>query len=98
MNVESVIDKLQKIAREKEAQRLTHKRREYAKEEDKVLRRRESVGMLNIQPMAMISPPQSLSSLKCEEGKQYHAKMQFAHSIIQNIYRLGSYVVEFMRR
>lgn len=40
----------------------------------------------------------SPSSLECEEGKQYHEKMQFTHSIIQDIYRSRSYVVEFWKR
>ncbi len=48
-------------------------------------------------PVVMRSLPHSLSSLECEEGKQYHEKMQFAHSIIQNIYRSRSPVVNFCK-
>ncbi len=40
----------------------------------------------------------SLSSSKCDEGKHYHKKMQFTHSIIQDIYRSGTYEEEFLRR
>jgi hypothetical protein len=46
----------------------------------------------------MRSSPHSLSSSKCEERKQYHEKMQFVHSINLDIYRLGSYAVEFLKR
>jgi hypothetical protein len=48
--------------------------------------------------VVMRSSPHSLSSVECEEGKQYHEKMQFAHSIIENIYRSRSYVVKFLQR
>ncbi len=37
----------------------------------------------------------SPSFLECEEGKAYNEKMQFAHTIIQDIYRSKTYVVEF---
>jgi hypothetical protein len=47
-----------------------------------VLRRGENVGVLNIRPLAMRSPLYSSSSSECEEGKQYHEKIQFMHSII----------------
>ncbi len=40
----------------------------------------------------------SSSSSECEEGKQYYEKTQFSHSIIQDIYRLRTYVVEFLKR
>ncbi len=36
----------------------------------------------------------SSSFSKCEEGKQYHEKMQFAHSIIQDIYRSRTSKIE----
>ncbi len=54
MNAKSAIKKLQKVTREKEAQRLEHKRIEKVegevlkKNEEKVLKARESVGVLNI--------------------------------------------------
>ncbi len=54
--------------------------------------------MLNIQPLEMRSPSHSLSSLECEEVNQYHEKMQFVHSIIQDICRSRKFVVEFLRR
>jgi hypothetical protein len=73
-------------------------RRSIEKKKKKMLRRGESVGVLKIQLFIVRSSPHSLSSLECEEKKQYHVKMQFAHSIIQNIYRSGAYVVEFLRR
>ncbi len=68
------------------------------KKEIEMLRRGENVRMWNIQSLAMKLPLHSPSSSKCEEGKQYHEKMQFVHSIIQNIYKLGTSVVEFLRR
>jgi hypothetical protein len=63
-----------------------------------MLKRGESVGVLNIQPLVVKSLPHSPSCSKCEERKQYHEKMQFAHSIIQNIHRLGSSIVNFLKR
>lgn len=67
-------------------------------EKKKVLRRGESARVLNIQLLAVRSSSHSLSSSKCEERKQYHEKMQCVHSIISEIYRSGSYAVEFLKR
>ncbi len=95
MSAESAIEKLQKVTQEKEAHGSEHKWRheEEAKEE---LKRTKSARMLNIQLLAMRSLLHSSSSSECEEGKQYHEKIQFAHSIIQDIYRLGTFAVEFL--
>lgn len=41
-------------------------------EREEELRRRESVGVLNIQLLAIRLPLYSSSFSKCEEGKQYH--------------------------
>ncbi len=49
------------------------------------MRRVNCAGMLNIQPLAMKSPPHSPSFSKCEEGEAYNEKMQFAHMIIEDI-------------
>ncbi len=42
--------------------------------------------------------PHSPSFFKCEEGKPYNEKMQFAHTIIQDIYKIGTYAFEFLCR
>ncbi len=42
--------------------------------------------MLNIQSLVVRSPPHSSLSSKCAEGKLYNEKMQFAQTIIHNIY------------
>ncbi len=52
--------------------------------------------MLNIQPLAMKSPPHSPSFSKCEEGEAYNEKMQFAHMIIEDIQKFETYAVEFL--
>jgi hypothetical protein len=52
--------------------------------------------MLNIQPLAMRSLLHSPSFSKCEEVKTYSEKMQFLHTIIQDIYKFETYVVEFL--
>jgi hypothetical protein len=33
---------------------------------------------------------------ECEEGKTYNENMQFAHTIIQDIYRTGTSTIEFL--
>jgi hypothetical protein len=43
-------------------------------------------GMLNIQPLDVMSSPHSSSSSKCVERKVYNEKIQFAQMIIQGIY------------
>jgi hypothetical protein len=104
MTIESAIEKLHRIAREKETQKNEHKqrlekakllRKKEAKEE---LKRVKSIGMLNIQPLAIRLPPHSPSSLECGEGKVYNEKMQFAHTIIQDMYRIGTSIIEFLRK
>jgi hypothetical protein len=42
------------------------------------LTRAKREGMLNIQPLAIRSPPHSSSSSKCVERKAYNEKIQFA--------------------
>jgi len=105
MSVESVIEKLQKVAKEKEVQKNEHKWRQ--EEEVKMLEKREakeelrkakSTRMLNIQPLAIRLPSHSPSSSECEKGEVYNEKMQFAHMIIQNIYKTRTFVIEFLRR
>jgi hypothetical protein len=54
--------------------------------------------VLNIQLMVVKSLLHSPSCSECEERKQYHKKMQFAHSIIQNIHRSRSSIVKFLKR
>jgi hypothetical protein len=54
--------------------------------------------VLYIKLLVMKLSSYSLPSLDCEEGKQYHEKMQFAHSIMQDIYKSKSFEVEFLRR
>jgi hypothetical protein len=43
-------------------------------------------------------PLHSPLSSKCEKGKTYNEKMQFVHTIIQNIYKTETLIVEFLRR
>ncbi len=40
----------------------------------------------------------SPSFSKCEEGKMYNEKMQFLHTIIQNIYKSGTFAIEFLHK
>jgi hypothetical protein len=68
------------------------------KEEEEVLIRGEGAGVLNIQQLTVRSPPHSSSYLECKEGKKNHEKMKFVHPIIQDIYRSGTSVLEFLRR
>jgi hypothetical protein len=78
MNAKSAIEKLQRIAREKEAQRNEHIRRQ---EEEAELRgteveeelKRSKRGMLNIQPLVVRSPPHSSS--ECANRKAYNEKI-----------------------
>lgn len=35
---------------------------------------------------------------ECEEGKTYNENMQFAHTIIQDIYRTRTSTIEFLHR
>jgi hypothetical protein len=85
MNGEGAIEKLQRIAKEKEAQRSEH----IWKQEEEVelwkrtkikveLRRAKCEGMLNIQPLAIRSLPHSSSFSECAKGKAYNEKIQFA--------------------
>jgi hypothetical protein len=43
-------------------------------------------------------PPHSPSSLECEEGKMYNENMQFAQTIIHNMYKSETFTVEFLPR
>jgi hypothetical protein len=52
--------------------------------------------VLNIQLLAIRLPPHSSSSLECVEGKVYNEKIQFAHTIIQDIDITRIFVVEFL--
>jgi hypothetical protein len=79
MNINNAIEKLQRLAREKEALKsgtqMEIKGGRRSVEKIKMLRRRENVGVLNIQLLAVRSSVHSLSYLECEKGKQYHEKM-----------------------
>jgi hypothetical protein len=46
--------------------------------------------------IAVGSSPHSPSFSECEEGKAYNEKMQFAHTIIEDIYKFETYAVEFL--
>jgi hypothetical protein len=103
MNAKSAIEKLQIIVKEEETQKSEHKQRQ--EEETKLLkkkktreklRRVESIGMLNIQQLAIRLLPHSPSSSKCGKGKVYNEKMQFMHMTIQDIYRTRTSTVEFL--
>jgi hypothetical protein len=52
--------------------------------------------MPNIQPLAIRLSSHSPSSLECEEGKAYNEKIQFAHTIIQDIYKTETSIVKFL--
>jgi hypothetical protein len=62
------------------------------------LRKTKRARVLNIQLLAIRSLPHSPSSLECEESKAYNEKMQFAHMIIQDIYKIGTFIVEFLHK
>jgi hypothetical protein len=89
MNVESAIEKLQKIAREKEARRSEHRWRHEEEAEllriielEEDLRRAKREGVLNIQSLTIRLQPHSSSFSKCVEGKVYKEKIQFVQMII----------------
>jgi hypothetical protein len=56
------------------------------KKEEEELKKVEHAGLLNIQLLVIRSPLHSPSFLECEEGKANNENMQFAHTIIQDIY------------
>ncbi len=99
----NVIEKLCQIAREKEAQRNEHKRRQEeemellkgtkVKEELKIVER----GVLNIQLLAIKLLSYS-SSLECGKWKVYNEKIQFVQMIIHNIDTIGTSAIEFLCR
>jgi hypothetical protein len=62
------------------------------------LKRVERVGVLNIQPLAVSSSLHLPSSSQCEEGKANNEKMQFADTIIQDIYKIETSIIEFLCR
>jgi hypothetical protein len=78
MSAESVIEKLQRIAREKEVQKSEHRQRweeeagllERTKVEEEL--RKAKKGVLNIQPLAIRSSLHSSSSLECVGRKAYN--------------------------
>ncbi len=81
MRVESVIEKLQITAKEKEAQKSEHRWRQVEEAkllrriETKELKRVEREGMLNIQPLDVKSSLHSSSSSECAKGKAYNEKI-----------------------
>jgi hypothetical protein len=58
--------------------------------------KRKKKGVLNIQLLAIRSPPHSSSSSECEEGKMYNEKMQFVQTIICGIYKTRTSLIEFL--
>ncbi len=52
--------------------------------------------MLNKQLLVIRLPLHSPSSLECEEGKAYNENMQFAHTIIQDMYKTRTFIIEFL--
>jgi hypothetical protein len=105
MNAENAIEKLQIIAREKEAQRSEHRQRQEEEAElqrrtkvEEELRKVERKGVLNIQLLVIRSPPRSSSSWECVEGKVYNEKIQFVQMIIQDINIIGTSAIEFLCR
>ncbi len=53
---------------------------------------------MNIQSLVVRLLSNSSSFLKCVEGKTYNEKIQFAQMIIQDIYKIRTYVVEFLAK
>jgi len=66
------------------------------KEEE--LKKVEHAGLLNIHLLVIRSPLHSPSFLECEEGKANNENMQFAHTIIQDIYKIGTFAIRFLYR
>ncbi len=66
-----------------------------AKEE---LKKIEREGVLNIQSLVVRSSSNSSSSSECAKGKMYNEKMQFVQTIIHNIYKTGTSIVEFLHK
>ncbi len=103
MNAKSENEKLQRIIKEKKAQKNEHKRRQEEevgllkrKKTKKKLQRIKHEGQLNIQSLAIRSLPHYLSSLECAKGKAYNEKIQFAQTIIHDIDITGTSIVEFL--
>jgi len=65
--------------------------------EDK-LKREKKERVVNIQPLTVRLLLHSSSSSECAEGKVYNENIQFAHTIIQDIYTTGTLTIEFLRR
>ncbi len=90
--------------REKEVQRTGNRRKqqEEAKlqrriEIEKQLRRAKREGMLNIQSLVMKLSLIHHHLWNVQEGRHiYNEKLQFAQTIIQNIYITGTFIVEFL--
>jgi len=105
MSIECAIEKLQKVAKEKEAQKSEHKQRQEEeakllrkKEVEEELRRANSEGVLNIRALVVRSSSHSSSSLECVEGKTYNERIQFVHTIIHDINRTGTSAVKLLHR
>jgi predicted nuclease with TOPRIM domain len=97
-------EKLQRVAKEKRSTKSEHKQKQkeevellIKKEIEEELRKSEHDGVLNIQLLVVKSLSHPPSSLECE-GKMYNEKMQFALMIIHDIYKIRTFVVEFLRR
>ncbi len=96
-------EKLQRVAKEKRSTKSEHKQKQeeevellIKKEIEEELRKAEH-GVLNVQLLVVKLLSHPPSSLECE-SKMYNEKMQFALMIIHDIYKIRTFVVEFLRR
>jgi hypothetical protein len=102
MSVESVIEKFQRIIKEKETQRSEHRQRQ--EEEVEVLRKERSKRRVEKSRECQKAKHLTIGSevtvaftiIFKVRGKRYHEKMEFVHYIIQDIYKLGTSIVEFL--
>ncbi len=53
---------------------------------------------MNILSLFVRLLPNSSSFSKCVEGRTYNEKIQFAQMIIQDIYKIRTYVIEFLAK
>lgn len=70
-------------------------RKKEAKEQLRII---ECDGVLNIQSLVIKLLSHSPSSSKCEKHNAYNEKMQLAQTLIHDIYRNGTYAIDFLRR
>ncbi len=65
-------------------------------EVEEELRRSQCESVLNIQLLAIITPPHSSSFWKCVEGTAYNEKIQFVQTIIQDIDSTRTSTIKFL--